>query len=419
MKLQNWGNAEQKLQAIIKLDPGDKSSWNELGRARMYLQKYDAAETAFRKLMEIAPDDQLSNAQMAWVLTTEKKYEEAAQVLEKRIVAAPEDGDAHRRLGLAYMLIKRYDKAVLELEKATALLPRNASAHFLLARAYLKTHDRDKGAKEFEAGLAIELNDVNLNEAAYELALENARLDLAESWAVKAVHDMEVELNQAADTNLTPRAMIFTIRAGMYWDTLGWIKFEKEDYATAEKYIKAAWQLTDRTTYGYHLGRIYEALQRREEAIEAYAQTLALASISRTAQSEPSDDEKDARVRLAVLLSNDSAIDPRVAQSRATLKERRSVVIENTAKTEGMAEYVAVAGADGKIIDLRPANPENQLEELTGAIRSAVVPLSFPDTEIARLPFSGVVVCRRADEPCKLSIMSARAAGQTLVSTQP
>jgi tetratricopeptide (TPR) repeat protein len=419
VKLQNWGNAEQKLQAVIKLDPDDKSSWNALGRARMYLRKYDAAETAFRKLMEIAPDDHLSNGQMAWVLTTEKKYDEAAQLLEKRIVAAPEDGDAHRRLGLAYMLMKRYDKAVLELEKTTVLLSRNASVHFLLARAYLKTHDRDKGAKEFEAGLAIEPNDVNLNEAAYELALEGARLDLAESWAVRAVHDMEVELNQAAVTNLAQRTMIFTIRAGMYWDTLGWIKFEKEDYATAEKYVKAAWQLTDSTTDGYHLGRIYEALQRRDEAIEAYAQTLALASISRTAQSEPSDNEKDARIRLAALLNNDSAVDARVAQSRATLKERRSVVIENTAKTEGMAEYVAVAGADGKIIDLRPANPENQLEELTGAIRSAVVPLSFPDGEIARLPFSGVVVCRRADEPCKLSIMSAGAAGKTLMSSQP
>jgi tetratricopeptide (TPR) repeat protein len=419
IKLQNWGNAEQKLQAVITLDTGDKSSWNELGRARMYLRKYDAAEMAFRKLMEIAPDDQLSNAGMAWVLTAEKKYDEAAQVLEKRITTAPEDGDAHRRLGLVYMLTKRYDKAVRELEKATALLPRNASAHFLLGRAYLKTHHFDKGAKEFEAGLAIETNDVNLNEAAYELALEKTKLDLAESWAVRAVHDMEVELNQAEVTNLAPRTMTFTLRAGMYWDTLGWIKFQKEDYATAEKYVKAAWQLTDSTTEGYHLGRIYETLKRKDEAIEAYAQTLALAAISRTARSEPSDDEKAARIRLAALLSNDSAVDARVAQSRAILKERRSVVIENTAKAEGMAEYVGVAGADGKIIDLRPSNLQNQLEELTGAIRSAAVPFSFPDLEIARLPFSGVVACRRADAPCKLSIMSAGTASNTLMSGAP
>lgn len=416
VKLKNWGNAEQKFEAVIKLDPNDKMSLNELGRARMYLRKYDAAEATFRKLMEIAPDDHLSNAQMAWVLTTEKKYQEAAQVLEKRVAAVPEDGDAHHRLGLAYMLMKDYDKAVPELEKTTTLLPNNASAHFLLGRAYLKTHDHDKGAKEFEKGLGIQTDDVNLNEAAYELAVEKARLDLAESWAARAVRDMEVELNQAAITNLDPRTMTFALRAGMYWDTLGWIKFQQKDYATAEKYVNAAWQLTDSTTEGYHLGRVYEALQKKDEAIEAYAEMLALASTLRTVQAQPSDDEKDGRVRLAALLGNDSAVDQRITRARAALKERRSVIIENKAGTEGMAEYVAVAGADGKIIDLRPVNPQNQLQDLTAAIRSAVVPLSFPDPDISRLPFSGVVTCPRADGPCKLSIMAAGLAGNTLIS---
>ena len=416
MKLQNWANAEQKVEAAIKIDPEDKDFWNELGIARMYLRKYDAAETAFRKMNEIAPDEHLSNMQMAWALTAEKKYDEAAKLLEKRITAAPDDGDAYRRLGLAYLDLKLYDKAVPALEKATTLLPKNASAHFLLGRAYLKSQHPDKGAKEFEAALAIESNDVNLNTAAYELSVEKARLDMAEAWSLRPVHDTETELNQAEVTNLTSRTMTYTLRTAMYWDTLAWIKFQKEDYTLAEKYAKAAWQLTDNTTRGYHLGRIYEALQRKDEAIETYAQTLALAAIPRGTQSEPSDDEKDARLRLAALLNNNSSVDARIAQARTAVKERRSIAIENKAGTEGMAEYVAVAGPGGKIIDLRPANPQNQFEDLTEAIHSATVPLLFPDVDIARLPFRGVVTCLRADQPCKLSIMPAGMAGETLTT---
>lgn len=138
-----------------------------------------------------------------------------------------------------------------------------------------------------------------------------------------------------------------------------------------------------------------------------------------TEQYEPSDDEIDARTRLTALLHDNSSVDARIAQALADGRERGSVAVENKTGTEGMAEYFGLAGPGGKIIDLRPANPQNEFDNLTGVIRSATLPLSFPDGDIARLPFRGVVTCLRADQPCKLSIMSASSAGETLMPSAP
>ena len=55
------------------------------------------------------------------------------------------------------------------------------------------------------------------------------------------------------------------------WDTLGWVYFKFGVLPTAEKYIHAAWMMSQHEVQGEHLGQIYEKLGRTQEAIRYYA----------------------------------------------------------------------------------------------------------------------------------------------------
>jgi TonB family protein len=409
---QNWGNAERLMQQAVELDSTFDLAWNNLGRARMYLRKYAEAETAFRRFLALKPDDALPYAQLAWALTTEKKYAEAAELLEKRIASHPDDGDAHRRLGFVYVLMHRPEPAVPVLEKASRLLPNSEAVFYYLGLADLQAHRNDEAALAFERSIAIKGSESTLNNCAYELAKSKTHLDLAETWAQRAVSEVETELNQVTLQTVSANTTALLRRASMYWDTLGWIKFEKGDLPVAERYVRAGWELADSTTIGWHLARIYEDQQRKSEAIEAYAQTLAAIPGDR----ELTDDEKEARKRLATLLGREALVDARVNESRPRFKELRSVQIANRSGAEGITEYQVMVGAGAKLKDLRVVNSDGQLDELADALRSAPMPQSFPDSGILTLPRAGILTCTGSGRPCKFTLLSAGDAARSLSS---
>jgi uncharacterized protein HemY len=58
------------------------------------------------------------------------------------------------------------------------------------------------------------------------------------------------------------------------WDTLGWILFEDGKVVEAEKYIGSAWFVRSSGEVGYHLGRVYEAKGRGDDAVRLYELSL-------------------------------------------------------------------------------------------------------------------------------------------------
>src|SRR6185503_12609331 len=57
-----------------------------------------------------------------------------------------------------------------------------------------------------------------------------------------------------------------------YWDTLGWVYFQRGDLDAAEKYVKAAWMLQQHSEVGHHVGAVAEKRGNKAEAIRFYAQ---------------------------------------------------------------------------------------------------------------------------------------------------
>jgi Flp pilus assembly protein TadD/transglutaminase-like putative cysteine protease len=412
IKLNNWGNASQLLESVVKADPDNALAWLDLGRSLTYIRRYADGEVALRKFLEMAPADQRAYANLAWCLTLQRKNEEAAALLEKRIASVPNDGDAHRRLGLSYLNLNRGELAVAQLEKAKALLPTNPSARLYLGQAYLLTRQDLKAVDAFGEAIDLTGQASTRNSAAYMLAQKKMGLDSAEKWANQAVEEVEIELNQTTLQNIGTKTAGLASNLAAYWDTLGWIKVQQGNFVVAEKYLESAWQLADDSTIGYHLARAYEAQGRTADAIVAYVETLSILQAS----ADRSDDEKDARARFALLLGGDSLVDARIAEYRAKGNGWRSIPIQNSAATEGFAEFIVMVGPESKVTEIEVRNPESPLSEMVDALRAVRVPQSFPDKTIEKLPRAGMLSCSRADQPCTFTLMPVSAAARVFAA---
>ncbi len=408
-KQHNYANAVESFNSVLKLAPQYPEAWRELGRAQMYLRNYVEAETAFRKYLALAPDDRLAYMNMAWVLSAEKKYTEDVEMLEKRIADSPNDGDANARLGEAYLALHEPEKALPVLQKAVSIYPKYRYPQFNLARAYLQMHQDDSAAAEFQRAIKLDDTSNTRNSAAYELAEANTHLEIAAMWANDAIDAVELELNQAK-LPIQSATMPRVSQLAAYWDTMAWIRFQQGDLNTAEKYIRATTELADDSTVLMHLGKIYEAQKRQEQAIEAYAEALASVPATR----EVDEDEKEARARLVALLGNESLVEGKVKQSRAKIRERRSVVIPNPAGLEGITQYILIVGPGAKVLDLLAVSSDDSLMGLKDAVRSATMPQSFPDNMARKLPRAGTLSCPRAEAPCTFTFSSAGAALQVI-----
>lgn len=412
-KLTNYANAVQIYQSALKIDPEYAIAWRELGRSYMYLRDYPDAEAAFRKYLALSPDDHLAYLNMAWVLYDEKKYAEDADLMQKRIADAPGDGGAYTQLGAAYLALNQADRAVPELERAVEIFPKYQFARFSLGRAYLKTQQDSKAVSAFQAAIDINPTGATLNSAAYALAEGKVSLDVAEKWARQAITEVETESNQTTLETQNSRLSALADRLAMYWDTLGWIKFEQSDYQAAEKYVFGAWQMRNDSTIGSHLGQIYAAQGRKEDAAEAFAELTG----NLPPKHEMSKDEQDASEQLAALRNNGNMKEDLLASAHERLRSVRMVKIDNTAKVQGISQYLLLIGPGAKILDMETVGSDTGLDTLADSMRSTLMPQSFPDALIQKIPRVGTLACISPEQSCTLTLASTSSASRVLPSS--
>jgi tetratricopeptide (TPR) repeat protein len=404
-KRKNWANAIEAFGSAVKADPQYPEAWRELGRAHMYARQYPDAEAAFRKYLELAPDDHLAYLNMAWALHTERKYELEEDLLVKRIAVAPKDGDALFRLGAAYLALHLPEQALPVLQRATIQFPKYAAAHLALGEAYLETRQNDLAVETFRKVLKLDDSENMLNSVAYDLAEHVSNLDVAENWSQLSIGVVEKELNETSLSNVQSQTWVLVMKLSHYWDTMGWIKFQQGKMENAEKYLFAAWQVADDQTVGMHLGRLYEAQGRKDDAIEMYLASLQVA----LANQGLSDDAKETRKRLADMLGGYTQVDDRLAQAHNKKSPLRTVSIANRGGAQGIAQYTVIIDANSKVADLAGTNSEDLLAMLNDAVRAAAMPQSFPDTTLKKLPRLSTLACAAANQPCVFTLLSAGA----------
>lgn len=407
-KRKNWANAIEAFGSTTKADPNYPEAWRELGRADMYERKYRDAETAFRKYLELAPNDHLAYLNMAWCLYSEKKFEEDRDLMLKRIAAAPDDGDALFRLGTAYLALHQAGQAVPVLERSIVQFPKYRDAHVALARAYLENHQDLLGQESLRKAIAIDGSDGALNSAAYLLSEHKVFLDLAEDWSQHSIDVVETELNDSSLSNLQSNTWALVSKVSHYWDTMGWIKFQQGKTDAAEKYILAACQIDDDPTVDFHLGRIYEAQDEKSQAIDMYLAALKAVTPNGVLR----EDAKEARRRVAELVGGDAQVDERLKQFQRNIAPVRTANITNSAGEQGITQYTIMIDASSKVLELSSTTPDDALASLKSDVRSALLPQSFPDTTLKKLPRLSTLTCAGSNQPCVFTLLPVYAASR-------
>jgi tetratricopeptide (TPR) repeat protein len=91
---------------------------------------------AVRGIIERKPDDIALYLFVGWGYSRAERYEDAADILQKAVAADPDNVEAHYALGATYYDLKRFDDMVRELRWVVDRNPRHADALNFLGYSY-------------------------------------------------------------------------------------------------------------------------------------------------------------------------------------------------------------------------------------------------------------------------------------------
>ncbi len=366
LRNRNYELAVELLKRVVALEPKHKYAWNNLGRAYLGMQKTDEAILAFQKAAEIDPYDEFAYNNLGLAYWRQQKYEEAVGAFRKQLEINPLDEFAHANLGALYVEWHKYAEAAPELEQAASLKPENAPYQVGLGQVYLNLGQPDKALAAFDK--AVELQPVPLvwNDVAYELSQRKVHLDRAQQYAESAIAATAAALRNVSLDHLRLEDLGLVGALAAYWDTLGWIYFQKGDLKQAEEFINAAWVLDQHSEIGDHLAQIYERRGDKAKAERLYA--MALAAERPSAETRP---------HLAALVG-DKQVHAAVEKYRGELARERTLKLGPLVKENAEAEFFVALAAGPKVEGVRFIRGSEKLKPFASALMAAHFPALFP-----------------------------------------
>ncbi len=400
LALFNSGNALAAVplfERVVQLEPQHKRAWNDLGLAYLRAGKFDEGIAALRKQLEINPSDQHANEYLGLALQQEQKFAEAAAAFRKQTGIDPLDPVAHAELGGILLDQRDYPEAVTELEKATILSPKNADLQLSLGRAYANTGRAEEAVAAFDKATSLSHSPATLNEAAFDLAEQKLALDKAQRYSELAIADASAVLRSADLAHVTNQVLDQVEDIAAYWDTLGWVYFQKGDFDRALPYVRAAWLLTEDGEAGDHLAQVYEKMNQKDRAIQAFA--LALAAPHAIPES---------RARLTLLLGGNAQIDELVSKARPKLEALRTISVGQVLAEDAKADFFVLLapGKNTERVDaVKFIGGSDLLKSLAERLRTLDYGAVFPDATPAKLIRRGTLSCTAKAGECTFTLI--------------
>ncbi|HKE56979.1 MAG TPA: tetratricopeptide repeat protein, partial [Pyrinomonadaceae bacterium] len=400
MKNENYAAGEQLLKRVLEKDPKNKEVRRQLGLALFEQRKSDEAIQVLRDQTKINPFDNYVYNLLGRIYWDKQDFAQAETAFRKQLEIAPLDQSAHSNLGQMLVEWRKYKEAVPELESAISLDPEDEALHVSLGRAYLNLGETQKAIQSFDRALKLDSGPGVWNDVAYNLAVSKVQLDKAQQYAESATTAVANELRNVELDNLTMDQLDSVSSLVAYWDTLGWVYFQRGDLDTAEKYIKASWSIWQHSEVGYHLGQIAEKRGKTEEAIRLYS----LAVVAE--HSFP-----DARTGLERLAGKDKS-EAIISQTQQETRDKNSIKLgallpDNKEVLEGEF-YVALApGASGvaKVSEVKFIQGNEKIKPLATQLKSANFDLVFPDMTPTKIVRRGTLVCSPKPGQCSFNMV--------------
>ena len=400
MSNRNYPVAEQLMRRVLEKEPKHKSIRRNLGFVLAEQRKFKEAVEVLQEQTKINPYEDYAYNLLGRVYWRQQDYANAEQAFRKQIEVTPLDRYAHANLGQMLVEWRKYKEAVPELEQAISLTPEEELLHVSLGRAYLNLGESEKSIKAFEEALKLDRSPLVLNDIAYYLAVKGVQLDKALQYAESAVTSVANSLRNVEAGNLTMDDLRNVSSLAAYWDTLGWVYFQKGDLDAAEKYLKAAWILQQHSEVGHHVGAVAEKRGNKQEAIRLYAQGAVAERVM-----------PEARESLLKLTSADS-VEKLLETARKELPSYNKFDLGQLIpdlKEPAEAEFFIVIGPDAsrhaQVVDVKFIKGADSLKPLASQLKSVKYSLVFPDASPTKIVRRGTLVCAKPG-PCTFTLVS-------------
>jgi tetratricopeptide (TPR) repeat protein len=375
------------LKRAVEIDPKFTRAWLWLGNIYAFERKTDEAIAALRSAVANDPQQALAYKGLGFMLMSAHKFDEAASVWKQLMQVAPNDPDGPADLGATLSSAKRYGEAATALESAIKLNAESAPLYTQLGSAYLQAGEESKALAAYRKALDIDSSALYLNNIGYALADADKQLSLALEYAQKAVQEEEeaaskIKLSELKDADLAHPSIL-----AAYWDTLGWVYFRMGKLDDAEKYLSAAWVLSQATDMGDHLAQVYAKEHKKKEAIHTFRQAL----------STTRDPELTREMTNHLLeLGSSPEDDPLKFDGGAELSHLRTFDLPGLTNIKGTAEFFLLfgPGANGsKLQDVIFIRGSDELKDAGRILSSVNFNVLFPDNGPERLVRRGIVTC--------------------------
>lgn len=247
--------ADKKFQEAYKLAP-DYAIVAEHVDALINGKRVQAAVQTAQAYYDAQATDARGSHLYAHALIALGDFATALAVVEELIALDDNDAAAHEKRGRALVLAGRVPEGIEELQKAVAIDPKNAGFLVELGSAL------HKGGRVNEAALQLR--------AAIQLDPDNGRAHLLLGLALR--DDAEIEEAIVYFTKATK-----LLPDGRPWFELGIVLNKRGDDLGAEDSLAEAVKRTpDSSLYWYAYGEMLRFNKKYDEAVEAYARSMAL-----------------------------------------------------------------------------------------------------------------------------------------------
>jgi tetratricopeptide (TPR) repeat protein/transglutaminase-like putative cysteine protease len=416
MGQRDLADAANFFEKAVAADGKFAMAWAGLGAAHLEQGDVDQGIEELRKAIAADPKQAFSYRVLARAQIMLRRPDDALETWRSLEKADPDDGDAPLGAGSILLMEKRYAEAVPELEKAVKHNSTNGLLFLGLGQAELKTNQPAKAFDALKQGLQLDPSALNENDAAYDLADANLHLHAALGYAEKAVEGVEQETANVSLDSLSYTDLLNVTELADFWDTLGWVDFRLGNDAEAEKYLRAAWQLSQDPEIAKHLGEVYDKEGKTQEAEKYYA--FALAAPGTTAASAPglggaaptpelsADAMPKTRARLRALLKSGAREFDAEQRARRELIQLRTVNLPKMTTSTEMAEFFVLIAPGPKVAAVKFLSGSETLRTAVKDLSSARFNVTFPDAGPEKILRRGVLDCERVVHSCQFILMT-------------
>lgn len=160
------------------------------------------------------------------------------------------------------------------------------------------------------------------------------------------------------------------------------------NYEKAEKYLNAAWTLSERAVEADHLGQVYEKEGKKQAAIHAYQLALAVSP----GKPGTTDNLPETRARLEHLRPGSSAFSA-VFNATGELSRMRTFRLARVTPGNASAEYFALFGPGSKVEDVKFIRGSETLKSAVKIFSSVPFKVALPDDGPTRLLRRAMIAC--------------------------